>query len=312
MLIYDAFNRRISKTVDGVTTYFVYNDDSVIAEYDSSGSLNAEYVLGDSIDEVLTMERGSNDYYYHYDGLGSVSEMTDNTGAVVESYTYDAFGNPSIFDASHQQLATSNINNPYMFTGRRWDEETGIYYYRARQYDPLIGRFLQRDPLGYFDSMNLYAYTLNNPINFIDPYGLYSWYDFLRDSSNFSAGFGDTITFGGTNYIREIGEFNDVVDKCSNAYSAGGYTATGAELTLGGAGIAKATSKAGIKTGIKGGEIFFKNDGKVNFRINPFGSRNSSNPLGRLPHYHRRIVDPKTGITKPGGGIGRHRPWEGF
>jgi RHS repeat-associated protein len=163
---YDAFNRRVSKTVNGVTTYFVYDADSVIAEYDhavSTTAPEAEYVLGDSIDEVLTMERNSTMYYYHYDGLGSVAEITDSSGNLVESYAYDSYGNIT--------SALSTIGNPYYFTGRRFDEESGIYYYRARQYDPTIGRFLQRDPLAYHESMNLYQYTLNNPINRIDPDG---------------------------------------------------------------------------------------------------------------------------------------------
>lgn len=164
---YDAFNRRVSKTVDGVTTYFVYDGDEVIAEYDSSGIPDAEYILGDNIDEVLAMERGTNTYYYNYDGLGSVTEITDSTGALAENYVYDAYGNSS--------LASSLIGNPYMFTGRRWDEESGTYFYRARQYDPLIGRFLQRDPLGNIDSENLYQYTLNNPINYTDPTGEIVW-----------------------------------------------------------------------------------------------------------------------------------------
>ena len=118
------------------------------------------------------MDRNSNTYYYHYDGLGSVTEITDASGSIQESYKYSPYGNPSIFDSSGSPITSSAIGNPYMFTGRRWDDETAIYYYRERMYDPVIGRFLQRrDPLGYWDSMCLYTYVLNSPVNWGDPWG---------------------------------------------------------------------------------------------------------------------------------------------
>jgi len=118
------------------------------------------------------MTRDGATYYYLADGLGSVVAVTDDQGAFVESYEYDPFGNVSIYDGNGAPLSESAIGNPYMFTGRRLDEETGLFYYRARHYDPRIGRFLQRDPIGYIDGMNLYSYSKNNPVSYTDPLGL--------------------------------------------------------------------------------------------------------------------------------------------
>ena len=102
-------------------------------------------------------------YYYHYDALGSVVALSNNSGVVAESYSYDVFGQPG---------GTGSVGNPYFFTGRRYDDETALYYYRARYYNPDIGRFLQTDPIGYSGGLNLYTYCGNNPLNWIDPYGL--------------------------------------------------------------------------------------------------------------------------------------------
>ena len=93
---------------------------------------------------------------------------------IVERYSYDVFSQPTIRGPSDEPRATSLYSNPYMFTGREYDSETGLYYYRARYYKPSVGRFLQTDPIDYASGLNLYTYCGNNPLNFIDPWGLYA------------------------------------------------------------------------------------------------------------------------------------------
>ena len=189
---YDYLGRRTAKTTGGVTTEYVYDGDQVIAEYDDSVTqgtfvLVRKFIYGPGIDEpIIMIVKGTPDqyYYYHFDGLGSVVALSNNSGNIVEAYSYDVFGEPTVrtgagtdtqWFTSDDQIANptvSAIGNPYMFTGRRFDSESGLYYYRARMYHPELGRFMQPDPIGYYDGMNMYAYVGNNPINRLDPLGL--------------------------------------------------------------------------------------------------------------------------------------------
>jgi len=159
---YDALGCRIIKTSGGVTTNFLYDGDDLIAEYDSNGNMTAKYIYGENIDEPIKMTRGGVDYYYSFDHLGSVVGLTNQAGAKVEEYDYDIYGKVNI---------PSAIGNPYLFTGREYDSETGFYHYRNRAYSPDLGRFLQTDPL-QLDDENTYAYVYNSPNNYTDPYGL--------------------------------------------------------------------------------------------------------------------------------------------
>lgn len=175
---YDPFGRRTSKATFFGTTGYIYDDLRIIAETDVSGEIQATYIFGISIDEVIVMNRGGVDVYYAQDGLGSVTDLLDSMENIVESFSYDAYGMPS---------SDSSVGNPYLFTGREFDPETGLYFYRARYYDPEIGRFITTDPIGFAGGTNLYNYVSNNPINFVDPLGLFSndWgSDGLRCSGN--------------------------------------------------------------------------------------------------------------------------------
>jgi len=164
---YDPAGRRIEKKYDGTTVVkYLYDGDHCIAEYDGNNNLLRKYIYGPAVDEPISMidvEHSNATYYYHFDGLGSVAALTNASGTTAVLYEYSVYG----------QVAASDPNHPnrFMFTGREFDKETGLYYYRARYYNPEIGRFLQTDPTGYGDGMNWYAYCKNNSIVSVDSSG---------------------------------------------------------------------------------------------------------------------------------------------
>ena len=169
---YDPLGRRISKTSNIGTIEYFYDRDRVIEEKDGLGTLLVSYLYGNGIDDILVMQKEGNDYYYHKNSLNSVIAITNASGVPVEYYEYDVYGKVTFRDDINNVLSASAIGNPYLYTGRRLDDETGLYYYRARDYDAINGRFIQRDPLGYVDGMNLYEYVGSNPTNLVDPFGL--------------------------------------------------------------------------------------------------------------------------------------------
>jgi RHS repeat-associated protein len=168
---YDPFDRRIEKKViDSVgtiiRTYF-YEGEDIVLEYVNNGttSTKIQYVHGPGVDQPLAMIRGGQSYFFHADGLGSIVAMTDANKNIVQRYRYESFGM-----LTPQQ---PGFDNAYTYTAREWDKEIGLYYYRARYYDPMEGRFISKDPIGFAGGdVNLYGYVQNNPVNLIDPYGL--------------------------------------------------------------------------------------------------------------------------------------------
>ncbi len=182
---YDALGRRIQKNVNDTITKYVYDRGNILLEFNAQNTMEAKYTHSGRTDEVMIMERPESPhtsesfltqkYYYHHDRLGSVTEITNLDGDVVQRYIYDSFGNTSIYDkdgAAITESSTDYLKTPYTFTGRERDPETGLHYHRARYYDTEAGRWISSDPIG-FDSgdTNFYRYVFNNSINFNDPDG---------------------------------------------------------------------------------------------------------------------------------------------
>ena len=163
----------MAKVVNGNRREFMYDHGSIIAEY-NGGAPVAHYAFGTATDEVAIANRGGNNYFYLKDGLGSVVAIADSTGNVVQHYAYDAWGNIKQNTGSFA-FSGSALVNDFTYTGREYDNESGLYYYRSRTYDPAIGRFLQKDPLqGKLDDPqtgNHYSYAGNSPVNRTDPSG---------------------------------------------------------------------------------------------------------------------------------------------
>jgi len=164
---YDPFGRRIYKSSSSGTLIYAYDGDNLIEETNSSGTAVARYTQGLNIDEPLAMLRSSATSYYQVDGLGSVTSLSNAAGAAAANYTYDSFGN--------LVASSGSIVNNFRYTGREWDPETSLYYYRARYYDPSAGRFMNEDDLGFGGGIDFYVYAKNAGVNFRDPSGNDVW-----------------------------------------------------------------------------------------------------------------------------------------
>lgn len=195
---YDPKGRRIKKSVldyvDSSKTYsrsYIYDGENILAEYDDSGNRLANYTHSSlRADDILSADvtssgqnaglaYSSGKFYYLKDRVGSIDSITDGSGNVIQRYQYSAFGKlVNIVDGANNPILSSpKLNTAFTFTGREFDQESGLYFYRARSYDPSLGRFLQADldPGKLVSPMsisNKYAYALNSPMQFTDPSGL--------------------------------------------------------------------------------------------------------------------------------------------
>jgi RHS repeat-associated protein len=162
---YDPLGRRVEKVAGGITYTWLYDGQDILRETATSidGTQTRLYLHGPGVDEPLARKDVATGAmtYYHADGLGSIIKLTDSNAAAVHTYQYDAWGT----------IEVGASTSGYAFTGREWDPETGLYYYRARYYDPRLGIFISEDPAK--DGSSFYAYVNGNPVNAVDPMGLW-------------------------------------------------------------------------------------------------------------------------------------------
>ena len=160
---YDPFGRRIEKITSSTTSVYAYDRDNLIEETNGSGAVVARYTQTQEIDEPLAMLRGATTSYYEADSLGSITSLSSAAGALAQTYTFDSFGKLT--------ASSGSLVNPFQYTGRESDSETGLYFYRARYYDQSTGRFLSEDTARFSESTNFYPYVGSNPLTYKDPFG---------------------------------------------------------------------------------------------------------------------------------------------
>jgi len=218
---YDSFGRR---TLNAAGNNLLYEGADVGQEI-SAGTPVANRILGGT-DEFFSRTDLTGDYNPITDALGSVMALTNFSGNIVTQYGYDPYGNTVGYGGTS--------TNAFQYTGRE-NDGNGLYFYRARYYNPALQRFISEDPLGFAGSgPNFYVYAGNDPINFSDPLGLYNGWDFLQDAGSFSEAFADTLTFGSASRLNDALGANVAVNRCGWAHGTGTVVGIAASIPLGG------------------------------------------------------------------------------
>jgi RHS repeat-associated protein len=252
--VYDSLGRRIERTVTragepAIVTRYVYDGLQAVGELrPQQGPVTEQttaLVTGTGLDEVLArVASGPNGVspqtrVYVTDALSSALLLAREDQSIETTYGYSPYGQAFAGGADG--------SNSVQYTARE-NDRTGLLFFRARYYDPVLKRFVSEDPIGLAAGTNAYAYVEGDPLGYSDPLGLFSAADlpsvpqWLVDGA---AGFGDTLSFGLTDWVRDQMGTNGVVDKCSGAYSAGEWAGIGVSVATGVAGGIRAAGARG-------------------------------------------------------------------
>lgn len=206
--VYDALNRRIEKTVNGRTIQYRYDGYDIVEEKEG-GYTTAYYIRTLNVDEPLMRLATGIPWYYHVDALGSVIALTDHTGILKTKYNYSPFGVTGVIGET--------TDNPLQYTGRE-NDGTGLYYYRARYYNPEAGRFISEDPIGFAGGdVNWFVYVGNSPVNDKDPLGLYGTQkcDYYEQACSTNGGYYECyIAQRACNLFPKNNETSDCIRQC--------------------------------------------------------------------------------------------------
>jgi RHS repeat-associated protein len=220
-IVYDGDGNRVAKTVNGVTTFYLVDDlnptgyPQVVEELSGAGTVERQYTYGlQRIDEEQQISSVWTPSFYGYDGGGNVRQLTNASGGVTDTYEYDAFGNALV--------TTGSTPNVYLYRGEQFDPDLGLYYLRARYYNPATGRFTSRDPLSGDGlrpgSFHKYLYAEGDPANLVDPSGRAGLLDYVGVAVTVVAAV--TLAAGIACFVKEFSYIEPALQN-GDAYYAG-------------------------------------------------------------------------------------------